>query len=80
MTLENPRAQGIEPRRDGTLTTFITPEPQILINAINIKAPTSSLAARSSGPAGVQLRPDADAAVGENVEHLWPIRSTCRTT
>src|SRR6201746_2068174 len=40
MTLDQARAQGIAPKSGGTLTTFLTPEPPILINAINFQAPT----------------------------------------
>ena len=40
MTLAQARAQGIAPKSGGTLTTFITPEPPILINAINFQSPT----------------------------------------
>jgi hypothetical protein len=40
MTLDQARAQGIVPKSGGTLTTFLTPEPPILINAINFQAPT----------------------------------------
>jgi peptide/nickel transport system substrate-binding protein len=40
MTLEQARAQGIVPKSGGTLTTFLTPEPPILVNAINFQAPT----------------------------------------
>jgi peptide/nickel transport system substrate-binding protein len=40
MTLDQARAQGVAPKSGGTLTTFLTPEPPILINAINFQAPT----------------------------------------
>jgi peptide/nickel transport system substrate-binding protein len=40
MTLEQAFAQGIAPKSGGTLTTFLTPEPPILINAINFQSPT----------------------------------------
>lgn len=39
-SLEQAEAQGLEPKRGGTLITFLTPEPPILINAINFQSPT----------------------------------------
>jgi peptide/nickel transport system substrate-binding protein len=40
MSVRDALAQGVVPRSGGTLTTFLTPEPPVLINAINFQAPT----------------------------------------
>ncbi len=40
MTLEQARAQGVAPKRGGTLTTILTPEPPILILGVNNQGPT----------------------------------------
>ncbi len=40
MTLAKARAQGIEPKRGGTLNALLTPEPPILILGVNSQAPT----------------------------------------
>ena len=40
VALEQAYAQGIAPKSGGTLTTFQTPEPPILINAINFQVST----------------------------------------
>ncbi len=40
MTLSQARAQGITPKRGGTLTTLITPEPPVLILGVNSQGPT----------------------------------------
>ncbi len=40
MTLSQARAQGITPKRGGTLTSMLTPEPAILILGVNGQAPT----------------------------------------
>ncbi len=40
MTLAQARAQGITPKRGGTLTSMLTPEPAILILGVNGQAPT----------------------------------------
>ncbi len=40
MTLDQARAQGITPKRGGTLTSLLTPEPAILIPGVNSQAPS----------------------------------------
>ncbi len=40
MTLAQARAQGVTPKRGGTLTSMLTPEPAILILGVNGQAPT----------------------------------------
>ena len=40
MTLEQAQAQGVAPKRGGTLTTMVTPEPPILVLGVNNQAPT----------------------------------------
>jgi peptide/nickel transport system substrate-binding protein len=40
MTLAQARAQGITPKKGGTLTSLLTPEPAILILGVNSQAPT----------------------------------------
>lgn len=40
MTLDEARAQGIQPRRGGTLTTILTPEPPVLVLGVNNQGPT----------------------------------------
>jgi peptide/nickel transport system substrate-binding protein len=40
MTLDQARAQGVTPKRGGTLTTIITPEPPLLILGVNNQGPT----------------------------------------
>jgi peptide/nickel transport system substrate-binding protein len=40
MTLDQARAQGVKPKRGGTLTTILTPEPPILILGVNNQGPT----------------------------------------
>ena len=40
MTLEQARAQGVTPKRGGTLNALLTPEPPILILGVNSQAPT----------------------------------------
>ena len=40
MTLEEARAQGVTPKRGGTLTALLTPEPPILILGVNGQGPT----------------------------------------
>ncbi len=40
MTLTQARAQGVTPKRGGTLTTLLTPEPPVLILGVNSQGPT----------------------------------------
>ncbi|MEJ1978522.1 MAG: ABC transporter substrate-binding protein [Acetobacteraceae bacterium] len=40
MTLAQAHAQGIAPKRGGTLTSLLTPEPAILVPGVNNQAPT----------------------------------------
>lgn len=40
MTLDQARAQGVAPRRGGTLTTMLTPEPPVLVLGVNNQGPT----------------------------------------
>ncbi len=40
MTAEQARAQGIAPKRGGTLTSLLTPEPPILVLGVNGQGPT----------------------------------------
>jgi peptide/nickel transport system substrate-binding protein len=40
MTLAEARAQGIAPKRGGTLTTILSPEPPILVLGVNNQGPT----------------------------------------
>lgn len=40
MTLAEARAQGVTPRRGGTLTTMLTPEPGLLQIGVNNQGPT----------------------------------------
>ncbi len=40
MTLDQARAQGIQPKRGGTLNTLLTPEPPVLIMGVNNQGPT----------------------------------------
>jgi peptide/nickel transport system substrate-binding protein len=40
MTITQARAQGIKPKRGGTLTTILTPEPPLLILGVNNQGPT----------------------------------------
>jgi peptide/nickel transport system substrate-binding protein len=40
MTLEEARAQGVAPRRGGTLTSILTPEPPVLVLGVNNQGPT----------------------------------------
>ena len=40
LTLDQARAQGIAPKRGGTLNTVLTPEPPILVVGVNNQAPT----------------------------------------
>ena len=40
MTLAQARAQGVTPKKGGTLTSLLTPEPAILILGVNSQAPT----------------------------------------
>ncbi len=40
MTLDEARAQGITPKRGGTLTALLTPEPPVLILGVNGQGPT----------------------------------------
>ena len=40
MTLAQARAQGVTPKRGGTLTSLLTPEPAVLILGVNSQAPT----------------------------------------
>lgn len=40
MTLDQARAQGITPRRGGTLTMMLTPEPPVLVVGVNNQGPT----------------------------------------
>ncbi len=39
MTLDQARAQGVAPKRGGTLTSLLTPEPALLIPGVNSQAP-----------------------------------------
>jgi peptide/nickel transport system substrate-binding protein len=40
MTLDQARAQGVAPKRGGTLSTVLTPEPPVLIMGVNNQGPT----------------------------------------
>jgi peptide/nickel transport system substrate-binding protein len=40
MTLDEARAQGVAPRRGGTLTSILTPEPPVLVLGVNNQGPT----------------------------------------
>src|SRR5258707_12888502 len=40
ITLDEARAQGIAPKRGGTLTSLLTPEPPILVLGVNGQGPT----------------------------------------
>lgn len=40
MTVQEARAQGVAPKRGGTLTSLLTPEPAILVVGVNNQAPT----------------------------------------
>ena len=40
MSLEQARAQGVTPKRGGTLTSLLNPEPAVLIMGVNNQAPT----------------------------------------
>jgi peptide/nickel transport system substrate-binding protein len=40
MTLDQARAQGVTPKRGGTLTTILSPEPPILVLGVNNQGPT----------------------------------------
>jgi peptide/nickel transport system substrate-binding protein len=40
MTLDQARAQGVAPRRGGTLNTMLTPEPPVLVLGVNNQGPT----------------------------------------
>ncbi|MBL8671543.1 MAG: ABC transporter substrate-binding protein [Alphaproteobacteria bacterium] len=46
MTLSQAMAQGVAPKRGGTLTTMITPEPPILVLGVNNQGPTGIAAAK----------------------------------
>lgn len=39
MTAQQAQAQGVTPKRGGTLTSLLTPEPAILIPGVNSQAP-----------------------------------------
>ena len=40
MTLDGARAQGVTPKRGGTLTMPLTPEPPVLVFGVNSQGPT----------------------------------------
>ena len=40
MTLAQAQAQGVAPKRGGTLNTVLTPEPPVLILGVNSQGPT----------------------------------------
>ena len=40
VTLAQARAQGVSPKRGGTLTSLLTPEPAVLVLGVNSQAPT----------------------------------------
>ena len=46
MTLDQARAQGVTPKRGGTLNQLLTPEPAILVMGVNNQAPTLMSAAK----------------------------------
>lgn len=46
MTLAEARAQGVQPRSGGTLTTIITPEPPLLVMGVNNQGPTLIVASK----------------------------------
>jgi peptide/nickel transport system substrate-binding protein len=50
MRLSDARAQGIEPKRGGTLTSLLTPEPAILMIGVNAQAPTLNVASKIFQP------------------------------
>lgn len=46
MTLAEARAQGIQPRRGGTLNTMLNPEPPVVIPGVNAQGPTHIVATK----------------------------------
>jgi peptide/nickel transport system substrate-binding protein len=50
MRLADARAQGIQPKRGGTLTSLLTPEPPILMIGVNAQAPTLNVASKIFQP------------------------------
>ena len=46
MTVASARAQGIAPKRGGTLTSLLTPEPPVLVLLVNTQGPTLVVASK----------------------------------
>lgn len=76
MTLEEARAQGIQPRKGGTLTTMLTPEPPVLVLGVNNQGPTL-IAASKIYQGLIKLGPNLE--IVPELAESWTISDDKRT-